>query len=201
MPLFAYILLGIALFILILVFSCIRTFIVFDDSLKLYSKLWFIKFDLTKFLNKPKKIKKQKNKKTDKSESDITKKAYTEKEKSGILTRLHKIKTILEAFLKLSKKIHFGFFKLRINVACEDAATTALVYAGVTQSVSYIIELLRNFSNIDKLKNSDVFVNADFISQKSDFEAKIVIRFRIIDLIIFGLLHVPRLKKRSSKED
>lgn len=204
MPVFVYILLGIALLITILLFAKVKVYIVYDDSLKVYAKLWFIRINISilKLLGNAKKKKQKKKEKAQKKLEALGADADIKKQ-NPILLKLTEIKVVLDALFVFLKKIHFRFLKLRINVACEDAATTALVYAGATQGVSYIIELLRNISKVDMVKNSDVLVNADFISRKPEFEAKIVLHFLLKDYIIFNYLKEPREKKgsRNKKED
>lgn len=200
MPVFVYILLGIALLITALLFARVKVFIIYDDSLKVYAKLWFIKINISilKLLGNAKKKRQKKREKAQKKLEAMGANADIKKQ-NPILLKLAEIKVLLDALFVFLKKIHFRFMKLRINVACEDAATTALVYAGATQGVSYIIELLRNISKVDVIENSDVMVNADFISQKPEFETKIVLHFLLKDYIIFNYLKEPREKKSSHK--
>lgn len=200
MPVFVYILLGIALLITVLLFARVKVYIIYDDSLKIYAKLWFIRINISilKLLGNAKKKKQKKKEKAQKKLEALGDSAEIKKQ-NPILLKLAEIKVVLDALFVFLKKIHFRFMKLKINVACEDAATTALVYAGATQGVSYIIELLRNISRVDVIKNSDVLVNADFISQKPEFEAKIVLHFFLKDYIIFNYLKEPREKKSSHK--
>ncbi len=204
MPVFVYILLGIALLITLLLFARVKVYIIYDDVLKLYARLWFIKINISilKLLGNAKKKKVKKKEKAQKKLEALGDRADIKKQ-NPILLKLTEIKVILDALFVFLKKIHFRFLKLRINVACEDAATTALVYAGATQGVSYIIELLRNISKVDVVENSDVLVKADFISQKPEFEAQIVLHFLLKDYIRFNYLKESREKKssHSKKED
>ena len=76
------------------------------------------------------------------------------------------------------------------------------MYAGANQGIAYILETLRNISNVDVAKNSDVYVNADFISQKSEFESKIELYIRVAPLISVGIHALKEyIKLKSTKED
>jgi hypothetical protein len=92
--------------------------------------------------------------------------------------------------------------KLKINVACDNAAKTALLYAAANQGVAYIIEILRNISNVDVTKNSEVYVKSDFISCQSDFEGKIELYIRVLPFIAVSINSFKEYEKyKSTKED
>ena len=200
MPVYAYILMGIALLlalILFILFSRVKAVISFDDRLKIYAKLYFIKINISipDLLNKSK-LKKQKRRQ----------KARQQEIKEGLPTpsplmeTLGEIRVLLDALINhFLHKIKFNFVKLRVIIGCEDAATTALAYAGVSQGIGYIIELLRSVSSVDIAKNADVSVNADFISQKSDVDAYIVLKFRVIDYLIFDFLSTRKPKQKNNE--
>ena len=203
MPVFVYILLGIALLITLLLFAKVKAYICFDDHLYVYAKLWFIKINLSipKILESSKI---QKLKRRARRENLAERRAEKAGEVSPIkphpvVVSLNEIRVLLDAvFSYFLKKIHIKFLKLKVEVGCEDAATTALVHAYATQGVAYIIELLRNISNVDTIENSEVTVNANFISQKSDVEAKIELDFRLKDYLIFDYLSKREYKKKSN---
>ncbi len=195
-----YIILGIALLVAAILLTKIRVYICYEDSLRVYAKIWFIKF---KFVpSKEKKPKKKKAKKQKKKKPD---KALPEekKEEKSIVTQLWEIKSVLsEISSRFLGKIHFRFLKLRIDIACDNAAKTALLYAGANQGVAYIIEILRNISNVDVSSRSDVCVNANFISLRSELEGKIELYIRVLPLLSVGLHAFKEYTKfKSTKED
>ena len=200
MPVYAYILLGIALllaFIIFILFSKVKAIISYDDRLIIYAKLYFIKINLSI----PDLLKKSKIKKEKRRNKFHQKQINNGQELLPPLTEtLEEIKILLDALINhFLHKIRFYFVRLKVEIGCEDAATTALAYAGVSQVIGYIIELLRNVSSVDMSKNSDVSVNANFISQKSTVDAHIVLKFRVIDYLIFDFLSTrnPKTKKQT----
>ena len=200
MPAFVYVLLGIALLIVLLLLSKVRVFICYEDSLRIYAKFLFLKFSIIP--TKEKKPKKKKPKKTHVDTHPQEQVSQPTKEKS-ITKKLWELRNGLFEIIKFFLgKLHFRFIKLRINIACENAAKTALLYAGANQGIAYILETLRNISNVDVAKNSDVYVNADFISQKSEFESKIELYIRVAPLISVGIHALKEyIKLKSTKED
>ena len=199
MPVYAYILMGIAFLlalILFILFSKAKVVISYDDRLKIYAKFYFIKINLS-----IPDIIHQSSIKTEKRR----KKFHEKEQKKGnplpraIEETIAEIRILLDALIGLLHKIRFYFVRLRVDIGCDNAATTALVYAGVSQAIGYIIELLRSISNVDMSKHSDVSVNANFISQKSDVDAYIVLKVRVIDYLIFDFLsnRNPKIKKNT----
>ena len=202
MPTFVYVLMGIALLIALLLLSKVRVIFSYEDSLRIYARFLFIKIGIV-----PSKVKKPKKKKKEKPKAPslpapADTEAIPKKEKSTVSKLWEMRSALLEIIKKFLGKLHFKFLKLRINIACDNAAKTALLYAGANQGVSYIIEILQNISNVDVTNKSDIFVNADFISQKSDFEGKIELYIRVAPLILVGVHALKEyIKFQSTKED
>lgn len=198
MPIFVYVLLGIALLIALLLITKVRVFICYDDSLRAYARLWFFKFNI--FPEKVKRTKKEKKKKRQTAEAVVTVKPKKEK---SIPKKLWEMKSLLSSIIsKFLDKIHFRFLKLKINIACDNAAKTALLYAAANQGVAYIIEILRNISNVDVSENSEIYVNSDFISRQSDFEGKIELYIRVLPLLTVSFHSLKEYEKyKSTKED
>lgn len=186
MPVFVYVLLAIALLLIIIPFLKVRAYVCFDDRLRIYAKLWFIKINISipELLKKSKKKKEKKKNTTDKENTVVP----CVPSVNSVTKSINEIIILLDAISFFLKKIHFRHFKVKIDVGCDDAATTAIVHSYAAQGVSYIVELLRIYSNIDVDENSEICINANFISQKSDIEARIEFDFRIKDYIIFQIL-------------
>lgn len=193
MPLFVYIILGIALVISLILISRVKLFICYDDHLKVYLKyLCFAYFILPSSNGKVKIQSKKKPKsidKTPKSNTVITKKApEKEKDDKPVLTKVVEVKNIVTRIIKvLANRVRFKFINLRVVVACEDAATTALAYAAVSQGIAYIIEYLRNISRVEIADNSSICVESNFISRKSEFEGKIELYTSVFSLLLAGI--------------
>lgn len=185
-----YIILGIALLISLILLLRVKLIISYDDSLVVYLRILFFKIRLLP--SKPKKTKKRKKSKKSKSKKQDTESkedANTEKKKEespvSKLWALRKI--LLHTIEKFLGKLHFKLVKLRIVIASENAASTALLYGATTQGVSYLIEALDNISNVDIEKRSDISVRCDFTSQKSSFEGKVVLYISVVHIIYVGI--------------
>lgn len=198
MPIFAYILLGIALLITLILITRVRVFICYDDAVRVYARLWFLKFNLI-----PGKVKEEKKRKKKKKKSDTSATQKPAEKKKSLAAKLWELRKVLTDVLAyFLGKLHFRFIKLHVIVACDNAAKTALLYAGANQGVTYIIEILRNISNVDVAKHSDVYVGSDFISLESSLEGKIELYIRVAPLILVGVHALKEYTKHmSAKED
>ena len=93
-------------------------------------------------------------------------------------------------FSRFSKRLHIKVARLKINVATGDAASTAILYGAVVQSVSYIIEILKSVTNVDGLKKADISVFPDYLSESSSMDLCFEFSLRIAHVfeILFGTL-------------
>ncbi|MBQ8147065.1 MAG: hypothetical protein IJ039_09795 [Clostridia bacterium] len=206
MPVYGYILIGVALLLFLLLISKIKVFLSYDESLRIYAQFLFFKISIIPSGSKKKKGNKKKaaNKAVAKKNDD--KKAVSNdtkpKEKSivqGLFEIRESLLTLIKRFLG---KLHFKFIVLKVKVAANNAATTALLYGAVNQGVSYLLETLKSISNVDMTDNSDISVSADFLSQKSDFKAKIVLYLHFASLVYVGIhAMITYFKLKSTKED
>lgn len=190
-----YIILGIALLIIALLLTKVRLFVCYEDALRVYAKILFLKFKIVPSKEKTKKPKKKKKK--------VPSKSVEKKEEKSIVSKLWEIRSVLcEIISRFLGKLHFKFLKLKIVIGCDNAAKTALLYAGASQGAAYVIEVLRNISNVDIALHSDVSVDTNFISQKSEFEGKIELYIRVVSLIKVGWHALMEyIKFKSTKED
>ena len=72
---------------------------------------------------------------------------------------------------------------LRIKIASDDAAQTAIMYGAVSGVVANILELIDSYTNLNALKEDAVSVEPDFTSEKC--EASINIS---LSISVFGAL-------------
>lgn len=199
MPIFVYILLGIALLIALILISKVKVYVCYDDSVRVYARFLFLHFRL---FPKKAKIRTKKSKKKAPDSTQLTE-AHQEKPKEkNIVIKLWEMKSVLISVASnFLNKLHFKFITLRVVVACSDASKTALAYASVNQGIAYIIEFLRNISNVEVASRSDISVQSDFISQKSEFEGKIQLYIRVFPLIIVGIHSLTKyFKFKATKE-
>ena len=146
------------------------------------------------YQNYLKKQEKKKQKDAEKKAKKEKKKAEAEKEKQpkrSILDWLNLATSVLKVlFEKFFKHLRIKVAKLHINVATGDAASTAILYGVVIQSVAYIIEILNSVTNLNGLKKADIAVNADYLSESTSVEMKFVFSLRVWHLfsILFGVI-------------
>ena len=199
-----YIILGIILLICLILLLRVKLIINFDNDLKVYLRLLFIKFNLYPEVSKFrfKKRRKKKKSKSPTSDENVNKSEASKKEDS-IVKKLWTIRSVLlHTIEKFLGKVHFKFVKLHVVVGCENAASTALLYGAATQGVAYLIEILDNISNVDISKKSDVTVTSDFVSQKSSLNGKIVL-YICVAHILYVLLHFLKkfIKSKMKSEE
>ena len=168
----------------------------YTDKLGVYLKIFFIKIKLypkkekkTRYphsmskrkakkirdslKNKPKKGKKKK-KKTNKKENEEG------EESTDMLSILSIVSSFVKHFIKLfTRSIRLKASRIKIIVATEDAAKTAITYAAVTQAVNLFFPLIDNLKTVKKLpKGKDLSVSVDFLTEKPtlDIDLELYIR-------------------------
>ena len=133
---------------------------------------------------KKKKAEKEQKKAEKKAElAKLTKeerKALKEKKKAGkpALTDLIPLvcRVLKLFFSRFFGKLHIKVAMLHVRVGASDAMQTAVIYGAVNQSVQYLVEFLRRISHVDGLKNADIRIEPDFLSDKIEFEFNMTFR-------------------------
>ena len=121
---------------------------------------------------KPKRLKKKKKepKKEEKAE-----------EKADLLTIISIVISFVKSFIRLfAGSIRVKASRLKIVVASEDAAQTALTYTAVTQSVNVLFPMLDGLKTVKRLpKGKDLSVDIDFLSDTPKIDADIELYIRV----------------------
>lgn len=182
-----------------------RLVLAYSDTLTLYLKFLFFKikivptppkkvslrkYSLKRYKKSIEKERKKQAKKGKKKENTSDKHKVAAKERSSKSENKRTASDILElvnTILAVVKKLLASFGKhlkiktvrLRITVATEDAAKTAVVYGAVCQAVSYIMELLYNITGFTVSKSGEVTVEPDFTAEKSSADIKVVFKLRV----------------------
>lgn len=113
---------------------------------------------------KKKKLEKKKRKEESKPESE------------NINNVVKTIRLILSTFFdRFAKFLTVRAVKLKIGVATGDAASTAILYGVVVQSVAYLLELIDNITNLKSLRYNDLNVYPDYTSESFTADIKIVL--------------------------
>ena len=105
---------------------------------------------------------------------------------SPILNQLKALLKILRIlFNTFRQNIHVKFSKIHVRVGTNDAAKTAILYGAISTAVVGIVELLDAITNLDKIKDSSISVEPDFLSDKTDVKIDIMLH-----ITVFGLIKV-----------
>ena len=124
--------------------------------------------------------KKQKKKAEAKKEKE---KSKEKKEKKSISETIASVKMITDIALAVIKKF-FGHLQIKMTrikmvVATEDAATTAIAYGAITQSLNILLPALESVKNFKKLKKTDIDIRADFLANAPTVDIKISFSIRV----------------------
>ena len=201
------IILGILLSILILIFLLllikIKLNIILDGELKIYLKVLFLKIRLFPSKKKQKKKKpkdKEEKPKKEKKPKEKVAEDGEEKPKPSIFDYIKIICDVVKLFFKkFAKHFHIKLAKIHVRVATGDAASTAILYGAISQSLAYLIATLNAVTRLDGLKRADILIYPDYLSDK--FEAKINITFglRLIGVVDAGLRSLFRFLKLQKR--
>lgn len=161
-----------------------------------------------------KKAHKKSEKKRLKEEKKATKKAEAEKikrdaEKAG--TEIEKKKFPLGFILALIKfafreiDVFIGYFRieikaLHITVGGKDAENIGRTYGVISGALPFLIELLDHKTHLKKLKPDAVSVNADFLLEKTKFDAHIRLKLRLNSFLKVGIHALVWFIKQKIKE-
>ena len=194
---------GILLFIALLLVTRIRIFFSYSDKILLYVKILFLKINILpgksrkpKLRNfKIKRYRKRRIKEIKKAQRDSKKKkdrekkhAKPEKEEEGpkpsLADNVRYIINLIRHVLFLVLKKLIGYIRidierLHITVGTGDAAKTAVNYGLISQSVSYLLELLSQNTHCRTGTPGSISVNPDFIAEKTTADVSLSVSIRI----------------------
>ena len=196
------IILCIAAILALLLLTKVTLRIRYKESLCIDLKILFIKLRIYPSKKKPKryrhsmskrKAKKIRNslKKKPKKERKIFKKKKKDEEKdkeekkldkNDILSIISIIINFVKNFIRLfSKSIRLKASRIHLTVATDNAASTALTYAAVTESINVLFPLLDGIKAVKKLPyGKDLSVNVDFIAEEPTIDIEIELYIRVI---------------------
>ncbi len=143
--------------------------------------------------------KKEEKKKQKQLEKHNKKLGHPTKEKRSLSENLDIVRLILEAVARyFGKGIHVKVTRIRITVASDDAAKTAVMYGAVSAAVAWILEFLEQKAHL-KYKGegddpeNDVSVIADFTAEKPTADLKLSLRVHVWPLITSGVRAVYKI--------
>lgn len=180
---------GIVLFLSALLALPLHLIITYRETVTVRARVLF--FPITLYPRKPKSPKalaaaerrKQKKaakraKRGEKNPSKPTQAAPT-KEKRTLQENLALVRGIVAAlFRKTGNHLRLKAARIHLRVATGDAATTALAYGATSASLSFLLAALDRVTKL-QAKPGDVLVVADYLSEHSSADIKLVFTLRI----------------------
>lgn len=197
-----YIILAVTAFVVLLLFSSLKLYVKWDESLSLKAGFWFIRLDLLKLIEKKpkenKKSKKQKEKHTENKPEEKKKRSF-----SDIIGFVKFITKLLKKALKeLSAALKIKVNKLDVTVASSSPDKTAMLYGTVCSAVYQLCEVINRFTRSD-IAPEKIRIESDFILPDMKAELDIRLSLRVIDIIRTGgivLLTLTELKGVDQNE-
>ena len=146
--------------------------------------------------------KKQQKKALAKKEKEQAKET---KEKKSISETISGVKMITDIVLAVIKKF-FGHLQIKMTrikmiVATEDAATTAIAYGAITQSLNILLPALESVKNFKKLKKTEIDIRADFLADSPTFDVEISFAIRVWHLFDVAFAALGKFIKRKLASD
>lgn len=116
---------------------------------------------------------------------------------------------ILRALRKFGRYLRIDLYYLHVFVGGDEPDKTAQTYGAVTQSVSYLTELLDRHTNVHYPGKIEprIYVGADFLAPKTIVKAHFAFRIRVWQIAAVGLgaflayLKMPKHKKAAETAD
>lgn len=170
--------------------SDIKVRMAYDEKFTLIVQFMFIKVNVTKLMEKFKKKPKEEKPKKEKKPEEKTKKLFDNTNQMIALAK--------KALSGITKTIVFEDIDIKLSIGTDDAKSTAML-CGYAYSAAYILDpfLSENF----RLEKKSIAVTPRFNVEVFDFAARVWIRARLINLIIFAvslLIAYKRIKKENA---
>ena len=96
---------------------------------------------------------------------------------------------VLKIFLwRFKRYLYIKAVKIRIKVASDDAAKTAYMHGVIVAALRTLIAVLEETVNFEAVRNKNIGVDVDFLSEKLEADIHIVLRIRVWHLLalVFG---------------
>ena len=147
-----------------------------------------------------------------KEEEKLQKGEKPKKSLSEILYTIGLVRALAAKVIKkFFKHLRIDIVKLKIVVATEDAASTAVAYGAITQAINLIFPVLEKVKNFSLPKGSDIDVSIDYLSDTVRADIKLGFAIRVWHLFdialgalftfIGHLIKHPRPEKNRSSPD
>ena len=153
-----------------------------------------------------KKAEKKRIAKQEKAEKKAQKKAEKKnapkKSVGEILDMIDLIRGLLAVIIgRFFKHLRIDVARLRIKVATPDAATTAIAYGAVTQSINLLFPLLEKVKNFSLPDTADLDVQADFLSEAPQADIILSFSIRVWHVLDIAIGALKRFLKHKFKKE
>ena len=155
------------------------------------------------------KLKQKADKKRLKKEQKKEKKKSEEKEKkktsvSDILDTVNLATSVAKAALgSFFGHLRVDVARFKIRIATGDAASTAIAYGAVSQTVAYLLAIFKNSKRVRGLKKAEMDIVCDFLGDSSSADIKISFSLRVwhlFHLAFASLISLIKHKLKSAKK-
>lgn len=159
-----------------------------------------------------KNLKKKADKKRLKKEAKKQKKEAAKKEKeqeeqkptlSGILDTVNLALSVSRAALgSFFGHLRIDVARFKIIIATGDAASTAVAYGAVSQTVAYLLAIFENSKRVRGLKKAEMDIVCDFLGDSTTADIKISFSLRVwhlFHLAFASLISLVKHKLKSAK--
>ena len=213
---------GIILFFALLLSLSLKITVAYRDELSLVFKVLFIRIRILPKKDKrrgphsmskrraakikqrleKKAAKKRAKKEAKKKEKAILAEGGAKKEKRSVSEILDIISMVKEIVGTVIKKF-FGHLKIdaariKIKVATGDAASTAIAYGAVSQSVNLLLPVLEDVKNFKLPRESQFDISADFLSDKPEIDIKLTFSVRLWHIFDIAFAALGKFIKRKA---
>ena len=182
--------------LVLLLFLKVRLCLIYEDDFSVKVKVLI--FNIPLFPQKKKKTKTRaySKKALQKKQDRLNKKAEKKKKKqkpeppadpAEEKSKSEKLKDILGLIKMVLENVMSPFgrylkveiIKMHITVGNDDPAKTAVMYGGICQAASYVIELLSNLTNVDVKRKNSIDIRPDFFEGKTTAKINITLGLRV----------------------
>lgn len=184
MPHWVYLLIFILIILVAFLFlTKVNLIIRYDKRLTIYYKILFVRIPIYPFPKPTKKRKKSSDLKKATSKTD-----FEELEKiQEIISEIDRYKELTKSIFSFYfRALHFKIINLDILIATKNASRTAIAFSFTCQALTYIGEYIKSFSKFEIKKDSQIYVRASFLEQKSHFKAHFLIYTHLAPLMAVG---------------
>ncbi len=192
----------------------------YSDEVRLAVKVLFLKINIlpskekkgsySMSAKKAEKIKSKLRKKSQKKKAAAEEKEKLKAQKKAakekksireIISNVQMLASVAVAVIeKFFKHLRIRLARIKIVVATGDAASTAVAYGAITQSINVFFPLLERVKNFEKLPKSDISVDLDYLEEEPTIDIKLMFSIRVWHIFDVAFAALGRFIKHKFKQ-